>query len=135
MSRIKRKENNTEAPADLSLEQETDLKHGGKWTKWAKWYSPEQRRAAWEKHRQEFMGEYIGSGKRPRAFWDYDMPGALDGYPKDSRGITTGPGELQAIVDLGLATDYEKRLHEAGVDPHRYGTVYVPLHTPQEEET
>lgn len=47
--------------------------------------SPEDRRAAWEWHREELIGRV--PGRRPQAWWEYDSPEPLDWNDHQSRQL------------------------------------------------
>jgi hypothetical protein len=66
----------------------------------------EARRAAWEKHRDRFIGKLPSSpGKRPAAWWDYDAPPGLR--------RPHGGCEASILWQAGLLVGEEKAALEA----------------------
>lgn len=86
------------------------LRWGGRLVRWT---TDQERRAAWEAHRDEIMARYGPGqrpGRRPAAYWQYDAPGVIEAADPDDdvdthrravaflarRGLLT-PAELDAI--------------------------------------
>jgi hypothetical protein len=80
---------------DLSIWQSWSLELGGCFDD--EFASDEERRAAWERHRNELLAE-SRAGIRPQAWWDYESP-----IPRPADGDLETP----ALYKAGLLSDAE----------------------------
>ena len=101
MAKYPKKNGSVEAPPKIDWFQ--------KWNLIRPDFNPEsfkseaEREAAWRAHREEVMAEHRTEGKRPEAYWRYDMA-HID--------LNQYEDQFDALIALGLATDKEIAIYE-----------------------
>jgi len=93
--------------------------------------SQEERRAAWERHRDLLLAE-SDRGWRPQAWWDFDAPGLRIRPPRDPAYVPAGLWEAGALAPEEAA-QLEKGWRE-GIRSLPCTRLVWALHRPRQEK-